>query len=114
MTLDVKKHRIRIHQKTLKAINNPKRINILVNPELKALLICSCSSDNTDSIRITPSSKRNCEIYGTELIERLFLLNPSLDLNTSYRFLGEICNDGRAIVFDISNALPINPYAFSR
>lgn len=88
ITLDMKKNRIRIHKCTLKVMDNPGYIYILVNPEKKKIAICRAHEKDKDAIRIQPEECSYCDIYSTELMTQISLLNENIVSNVSYRLYG--------------------------
>lgn len=50
LTVDIKKTRIRITQKTLQLINSPQHFRVLVNPESKGLIIEGCQLISYDPL----------------------------------------------------------------
>ena len=106
ITLDMKKNRIRIHKCTLKVIDNPEYIYILVNPEKKKIAICQAHETDKDAIKIKTEGCSYCDIYSTELMTQISLLNETIVSNVSYRLFGierNNCAEFDVRIFQIVN-----------
>ncbi len=99
ITLDMKKNRIRIHKNTLMILEYPEFIYILVNPQKKRIAICKAKNTDKDVIHISPHRCSYCDIYSTELMEKISALNENIMSNLSYRLSGEKSNN--IVTFDI-------------
>ena len=104
----MKKNRIRIHQKTLEVLKNPKYVYLLINPKNSGIALCACSGTDRDAIRLKQGTDRDCEIYSTELMDEIMRIGNRLDSHGSYRLLGQQKDDGRMVVFRMDDAIIID------
>lgn len=92
LSIDLKKHRIRIHKQTLHILGDPEYIQLLVNPDTR--LIAIRRSIRTDylahRVRHNCTSDRLCfELCSRDLIRTLQKVDTSLENNKSYRIYGK-------------------------
>ena len=99
ITLDMKKNRMRIHKNTMKTLDYPDYIYILVNPGTKKIVITKAKQSDKDAIHIPKGVRSYCDIYSTELMEKISELNENITINVSYRLSGEERKDH--VIFDI-------------
>ena len=75
LSIDQKKNRIRIHKKTLYMLDNPTFIQILVNPDKKALVIMPSVKEDHLAHRINwmylDDSSKSYELYSKTLVEMI-------------------------------------------
>ena len=93
ITLDMKKGRIRIHKSSLKMLDFPDFIYILVNPGTKKIAICKAKESDKDAIRISTDVRSYCDIYSKELMFQISSLNDRIVSNVSCCLSGEKKND---------------------
>ena len=104
---DFKKNRIRIHKNTLRALNNPSHVLLLVNPINK--LVAVKGNDGTDARahrvtqRISPS--QSFEIYSSSLLHQLRQCIEWSDSST-YRILGNRVDNQDLVQFSINESFP--------
>lgn len=100
ISVDLKKHRIRIHKHTLHSIGNPDYVLLLVNPEERTLaVLCTDHSDPRAHkiIKLSSSNQKCIELYSRSLVKNLHHLCNNWQDNQSYRLYGEIIqNEGVA------------------
>ncbi len=101
ISIDLKKNRIRIHKKTLRYLNNPNYVYLLIHPGKKVLAIKGCSKKRRDAVRIDYDNNKDCEIYSFELIAQMALLKPKVDELSTYRLYGRTYEKNGVIEFDI-------------
>lgn len=109
--LDLKQYRIRIYKSTLKELNNPKTINIIVNPISKIIGLHNCPDDDPFAIKIYPSQlmpDNCCEIHSNSLLSKLYILCPNLQLGKSYRVYGYKVMNTAFIYFNLESAEQID------
>lgn len=108
--IDLKKRRIRIHENTIRTLNNPEYIVLLVHPEERTLAVmCSQPSDKR-AHRVPSKTGERCksyELYSTSLIQNLLSLNPEWLDNFSYRMVGQPITNKGMVMFHMSQASPI-------
>ena len=90
-------------------MNEPEYIYIWVNPNDKAIAICSCEKSNKDALKV--QAKRECEIYSTSLFEELKSLNIGLIEGCTYRLTGIVSQGKKVARFNIIENLELNPPA---
>ena len=101
---DFKKSRIRIHKNTLRALNNPAYVLLLINPVDR--LIAVQANDGTDArahrvgIR---ALKKSYEIYSMALLNKLRLCSE-WDEKQSYRINGNLIDELDLVQFKICNS----------
>ena len=73
MTVDIKKHRIRIPSRTFKMINNPDYFRFLVNPEAKGIVIERCNEKDKGAYQLSkvPTHKSSYELNSVSLITEI-------------------------------------------
>ena len=92
MVLDYRKNRIRIYKSTLRAIGDPKYIQILVNPDTRILGVHTANRDDRCSMAILLSQdwkdpEVSYEVYSQFFLLKLAQLVGSIDLKTNYRLI---------------------------
>ncbi len=100
MSIDMKKYRIRIHRNTLHALKDPERIQLLLHPEIPAVLV-RCPQPNepfgqTEKVVFDkPGNSGTFQMYSMELILRIQRRYPVLKDGELYRLTGryrpELC-----------------------
>ena len=112
LALDLKQNRIRIHKNTLHALGEPKRVQLLLNPEKRALII-SCpakalpESQDEKVIFDKPGSDGCFQLYSQELIRRIRKVCPGLKDGKLYHMSGKYLAGMNAAYFrmeDITRA----------
>ena len=93
-------------------MNEPEYIYIWVNPNDKAIAICSCEKSNKDALKV--QTKRECEIYSTSLFEELKSLNIGLIEGCTYRLTGIVSQGKKVARFNIIENLELNPPAMRK
>lgn len=107
---DFKKNRIRIHKNTLKALDYPDYVLLLINPA--AQLIAVKTSDGKDARahrvvhRVSPT--QSFEIYSSTLFKQLFQCSP-WDDQRSYRVFGRPIEKLGLVQFDIRDSQVYSP-----
>ena len=102
---DFKKSRIRIHKNTLRALNNPAYLLLLINPIDR--LIAVRANDGTDArahrVGIRASKNKSFEIYSMALLDKLRLCSE-WDEKQSYRILGNRIEEQDLVQFKICDS----------
>ena len=92
-----------MYKKTLTEIDNPEYVYIWINPEEKAIVICSCEKGSKDAVKI--EQKKDCEIYSSKLFHELGVLaEGSLMEDSTYKLDGRILYGNKMAKFDINSA----------
>lgn len=104
MSIDPKKHRIRIYKSTLHALGDPMYIQLLVSTTRRIVAV-KCvdkvmsgdQSYRVNSEMLGPDN--SCEIYSCSFIKELCSVVGGLEANGTYRILGKIIETQRMAVF---------------
>lgn len=104
MSIDPKKHRIRIYKSTLHALGDPMYIQLLVSTTRRIVAV-KCvdkvmsgdQSYRVNSEMLGPDN--SCEIYSCSFIKELCSVVGGLESNGTYRMLGKIIETQRMAVF---------------
>jgi hypothetical protein len=104
MSIDPKKHRIRIYKSTLHALGDPMYIQLLVSTTRRIVAV-KCvdkvmsgdQSYRVNSEMLGPDN--SCEIYSCSFIKELCSVVGGLEANGTYRMLGKIIETQRMAVF---------------
>lgn len=104
ISVDIRKHRIRIHKATLNQLGPPKYIQLLVNPDDRIVAVRGLDkkcreSHVVNSTRIRPDN--SYELYSKQLVLTLMTLLPELDGEYSSAILRPI-----AVMTGTLTALP--------
>ena len=106
--IDLKKHRLRIHKKTLSMLKNPKYIEILVNPKKKCFIVRAASdSKNAHHIMFDqlPKDKQYYELNSRTFINEIQNICNNLESFSSYRIIGHLNSDKNAACFSLDKAI---------
>ena len=102
--IDMRKHRIRIHKHTLRAIGDPEFVMLIINPIEYTLGIKCGVVDDKLALRIRKSNMRNdYELYSKSLMYALHELCPEWNGKKSYRIEGEIISGEHMAVFSMED-----------
>ncbi len=95
-----------MHKEMLKALNNPRYVHFVINPQTKSLLIVPCLETSEDALKIPYEKGKSCELFSISLIRSLTSLTPSVNFDRNYTIRGEI--DEYAIIarFNINDITP--------
>lgn len=106
ISVDLKKARIRFYKSMLHSLNNPKHIQLLVNPNNRHIAIravdVAVSGDQTE--RITPQvmkADNSVEMYSKAFISKLCSVTGGLEPNCTYRLSGTIVSSHKIAVFSL-------------
>ena len=111
IAIDLRKHRIRIHKKTLHSIGDPEYVLLLVNPKERTLAILQSNRFDPRAHHIAWASivnKKSFELYSRTLIESICDVCSFLEKNQSYRIYGEIIPDKSIACFYMIDAIQLN------
>ena len=89
ISVDLKKHRIRIHKNTLRSIGNPDYVLLLVNPEDRTLAILRSNRSDPRAHHITLTNRTAIELYSRSLTKSLRDICNTWQDNQSYRMYGK-------------------------
>lgn len=93
ISIDVKKHRIRIHKPTIHLMGDPKLIQLLFNPvDMEVAIRCTDQEvPGGQEIRVNPKKLRggyDVEFYSSMLIDRMRRFHGNMEWNGTYRLTG--------------------------
>ena len=111
ISVDLKKHRIRIHKNTLHSIGDPDNVLLLVNPEEHTLAILRCDRSDLRAHHISWASlvnKKSFELYSRSLVKSLRDICSDWKDNQSYRMYGEIISNEGVARFHMEESFPVN------
>ena len=112
ISVDLKKHRIRVYRTTLMLLGYPKYIQLLVNPNSMMIAIRGVDKKSRDSHRVNLSilqTDNSYELYSTQLIDKLCELLYGLDVNFTYKLTGEYFENANIAVFSLKTMKKITP-----
>ena len=89
-------------------LKNPNYVYLLINPKNYEIALCACSGADRDAIRVKRGTDRDCEIYSTELMDKIMQIGNILDCHGSYRLFGQQKEDVRMVVFKMNDAVIID------
>lgn len=104
ISVDIKKSRIRIYRSTLAQLGLPKYIQLLVNPSEKKIGIRGLDNRCKESHAVSFSHMRtdySYELYSKELVTSLMKLCSELELDGTYKLIGEVYPDSRLALFSL-------------
>lgn len=103
VVIDISKYRIRIHRTTIKALGNPERVLLLVNPDEKTMGIMSTESDDRKGHKIKYDGL-SCEIYSIAFIETLGRLTEIFKVGHRYIIEGNLITKENLVTFKLEKA----------
>lgn len=73
LTVDLKRHRLRIPERTFKMIDDPDYFRFLVNPEAKAIIIERCTEQSKGAYQLSkaPFHKGSYELTSVSLVTEI-------------------------------------------
>ena len=110
ISLDLKKNRIRIHKNTLRRLGDPKRVQLLFNPDKREFLI-SCptktiSKSQDENVSFDkPGPAGSYQLYSSELIKRIRTVCPELENHELYTINGKYLAGMNAAHFRIDDCI---------
>ncbi len=109
LTVDLKKFRIRIHKKTLRALGDPPAIQLMFDPERKAILLIAAHSSTAFGqeekvVFDKPGHDGSFQLYSMALIQKMQAIVPSLESKTTYCLFGRLIASLHAAYF------PLDPF----
>jgi len=117
ISVDLKKHRIRIYKTTLMLLGFPKYIQLLINPKSMLIAVVGTDKKSRDSHRVSLSvlqSYNSYELYSTQLIDKLCELVRGLDTNYTYKLSGDYFENANIAVFSLKTMQRINSWEITR
>ena len=111
ISLDMKKHRIRVHKAALHQIGDPKYIQFLVDPKDRIVGIIPASQKSMGAVKITRSrmkSDESIEVYSQPFLVRLYAL-AGLNPSDAYRVRGKVIPGQNLLAFYLRSTQRIDP-----
>ncbi len=112
IAIDLKKFRIRIHKSTLRGLGEPKIVQLLFNPDRRALLIScptkSISESQDEKVLFDKAGTDGTyQLYSRSLIKRMQKICPGLEDNCLYHVHGTYIKNMNAAFFSIDNCIRV-------
>jgi hypothetical protein len=112
ITLDLKKKRIRIHQNTMRMMDFPLYLRLLVNPTTKCIIVETCGEQSEGAYRVGNMHKHNgsLELYSHNLIREIAVC-AGFEGHESVRLWGHQIRGQNAVFFrmePVTADLPIS------
>ena len=108
ISIDLKKHRIRIHKNTLRSIGNPDYVLLLVNPEDRSLAILRSNRFDPRAHHITMTNRTAIELYSRSLTKSLRDICNTWQDNQSYRMYGKTILVEGVAQFHMDDSILVN------
>ena len=108
ISVDLKKHRIRIHKNTLRSIGNPDYVLLLVNPEDRTLAILRSNRSDPKAHHITMTNRTAIELYSRSLTKSLRDICNTWQDNQSYRMYGKTILVEGVAQFHMDDSILVN------
>lgn len=111
MTLDFRKGRIRIYRATLKLMNSPDYIRLLVNPEQQIIAVQVSDANEARAFRsagIHVDSQKNFDLSSRALTDQLRPCWKWED-GKSYRLTGRVIRGQDIVAFDFDTSVCVFP-----
>ena len=104
ITVDIGRHRLRIHRSTLRRLDNPMYVRILVNPSDKGIVVEKCSANTAGSYRLmqTNERKHSMEVYSSSLVDEISDC-AGFDQYRSVKLLGRQIRGQSAVFFRLAD-----------
>ena len=110
IAVDLKKNRIRIHKSTLHRLGDPKRVQLLFNPDKRELLI-SCPSKSISESQDEkvyfdkPGNDGTYQLYSCELMKRIRAVCPEIEEHALYYVCGKYVPSMNAAYFLMTDCI---------
>ena len=108
ISVDLKKHRIRIHKNTLRSIGNPDYVLLLVNPEDRTLAILRSNRFDPRAHHIIMTTRTAIELYSRSLTKSLRDICSTWQDNQSYRMYGKTILVEGVAQFHMDDSILVN------
>ncbi len=99
--------RMRIHKIVLRTLNDPKYVQILVNPDKPSIAIRGCDKDDKLALRLKYSkrSRQGVEFISSYMVKMIFDITPTMQEGIIYRIPGRYVKKENLICFDLLLAM---------
>jgi hypothetical protein len=112
VVIDTKKNRIRIHRPTLRAIGDPKLIQLLVSPTKRAVAIRAVGQELPEEQTHRIVQQRLMSDYSYEIYSRQFVLRlcgiAGVPAQYVYKLTGSAWIEGAIVVFPLDTLQRFN------
>lgn len=114
LTLCLEEDSILVSKAIMSVLSQPRQIQMLINEDLKKLLIQACSTDDREAVVIPNSTMLQFEMSGHSLLKRIRKLTGWVDNNPRVVY-GTYMPQHDVIVFDLMSAqlarlqMPLSP-----
>lgn len=107
VVIDTKKNRIRIHRPTLRSLNDPKLIQLLVSPTQRAVAIRAVDQELPEEQTHRIVQRRLINDYSYEIYSHLFVARlcgiAGVPAQYVYKLTGSTWVEGRIAVFPLDS-----------
>lgn len=106
--VDLSRRRIRIPKITLRSLNKPEFIRLLINPETRTLAIEACDQTEPRKHRISPQtmmSRNSFEICSSSLCDQL-QIHANWKKGTPYKMFATAQAGNQLLLFKFDDAIP--------
>ena len=103
-------NRLLIHRKTIRALGNPQRVRLLINPDTRHFCVQGCDEKEACSF---PVPREMAPVYDPFYIHSKFLLGQIYEMmawtpSLSYRVFGKINTNTQVMDFDLSRYVQVH------
>ena len=108
MAVDLKKYRFRVHRVTLHALGDPSKVQLMFDPDRKAIMLVAPSSNlafgqEEKVVFDKPGHDGTFELYSRILIQRIQNIFPCLKDKNTYCLTGKLIPSLHAVFFPLSS-----------
>ena len=108
MAVDLRKFRFRIHRNTLHALGNPTYVQLMFDPEMKAIMLMAPSKGTAfgqeEKVIFDHSgTDGSFELYSKTLIQKIQRIFPNLQDSTTYLLYGKLIPSRHAVYFPLNS-----------
>ena len=107
LTLNLEEDSILLNEGVLNALDWPRQVQLLINPELKQLMLRSCTVDAAQAVVIEPDETQQFEISGRALLKKISRLVGWEDRRPRMCY-GEYLPAHQAVRFALAAAEPLD------
>ncbi len=112
IAIDLKKYRIRIHKSTLRGLGEPNIVQLLFNPDRRALLIScptkSISESQDEKVLFDkPGTDGTYQLYSRSLLKRMQEICTGLEDNCLYHVNGKYIKNMNAAFFSMDTSIKV-------
>jgi len=105
ISLDFKKHRIRIYKQTISQLGNPNYVHLLIDPNRMQIGLIGSSVRTHDAHKVNLEKlgpDNSYELYSKHLIDNIHGIYPDVDPRYSYRLVGQMIRGRSLAVFGLN------------